>query len=99
MATLHVLSHSPFADNRLTSCLKLLGADDGLLLTGDAVYALAPGTALQLQVAERVPAGRLFALTEDLNARGFPAPNGVEAVDYPGFVELTIRFDRVNTWL
>ena len=45
MATLHVLSHSPFADSRLASCLRLLGADDALLLSGDAVYALQPGTA------------------------------------------------------
>ena len=42
MATLHLLSHSPFSDSRLSSCLRLLGADDGLLLTGDAVYACNP---------------------------------------------------------
>ena len=40
MATLHILSHSPFADSRLASCLRLLGAQDALLLCGDAVYAL-----------------------------------------------------------
>ena len=45
MSTLHVLSHSPFGDERLTSCLRLLGAADALLLSGDAAYALQPGTA------------------------------------------------------
>ena len=66
MATLHLLSHSPFSDSRLSSCLRLLGADDGLLLTGDAVYALQPGTA-QLQALELMPAGiTLYALEEDL---------------------------------
>lgn len=99
MATLHVLSHSPFADTRLTNCLKVLGPGDGVLLTGDAVYALAPGTVLQPQLAEQASGGALFALAEDLAARNLPAPVGVEAVDYAGFVELTIRFDRVNTWL
>ena len=44
MSTLHVLSHSPFGDDRLTSCLRVIGANDALLLTGDAVYALQPGT-------------------------------------------------------
>ncbi|MGO3534092.1 DsrH/TusB family sulfur metabolism protein, partial [Pseudomonas helleri] len=42
MTTLHVLSHSPFSDTRLSSCLRVLGTDDALLLTGDAVYALQP---------------------------------------------------------
>ena len=45
MSTLHVLSHSPFGDERLTSCLRVIGANDGLLLSGDAAYALQPGTA------------------------------------------------------
>jgi tRNA 2-thiouridine synthesizing protein B len=37
MATLHVLSHSPFTDSRLSSCLRILGSQDALLLCGDAV--------------------------------------------------------------
>ncbi|WP_413770140.1 DsrH/TusB family sulfur metabolism protein, partial [Vibrio vulnificus] len=44
MSTLHVLSHSPFGDNRLTSCLRVLGDQDALLLCGDATYALQPGS-------------------------------------------------------
>ncbi|RRV04414.1 sulfurtransferase complex subunit TusB [Pseudomonas sp. v388] len=92
MATLHVLSHSPFADTRLASCLSLLGPQDGLLLCGDAVYALACAN-------KRLDCEKLFALAEDLTARNLAAPEGVEAIDYAGFVELSIRFDRVNTWL
>lgn len=45
MATLHIVSHSPFADTRLDSCLRLLGTHDGLLLCGDAAYALMPASA------------------------------------------------------
>ena len=30
MATLHVLSHSPFTDSRLSSCLRILGSHEGL---------------------------------------------------------------------
>ncbi|WP_277419150.1 DsrH/TusB family sulfur relay protein, partial [Pseudomonas viridiflava] len=44
MSTLHVLSHSPFTDNRLDSCLRLLGDNDGILLCGDATYALTPSS-------------------------------------------------------
>lgn len=99
MATLHILSHSPFADSRLVSCLRLLGADDALLLTGDAVYALQPNTA-NWQALELAPASiALHALEEDLAARGLRTPERVQAVDYPGFVELCARYAKVNSWL
>lgn len=99
MATLHMLSHSPFADSRLGSCLRLLGAEDGLLLTGNAVYALQPDTA-NLQALQLMPASvALYALDEDLAARGMQPPERVQVVDYPGFVELCTRYAKVNSWL
>jgi tRNA 2-thiouridine synthesizing protein B len=99
MATLHILSHSPFADSRLASCLRLLGANDALLLTGDALYSLRPNTA-NLQALQLLPTGiALYALDEDLVARGLTAPERVQAVDYPGFVELCSRYAKVNSWL
>lgn len=99
MATLHLLSRSPFADLSGASCLRLLGAGDGLLLTGDAVYAL-QADSRPFAVLSALPADRpLFALAEDLEARGIAAPDFVEAIDYAEFVELTLRFERVNSWL
>jgi tRNA 2-thiouridine synthesizing protein B len=98
MSTLHVLSHSPFGDSRFASCLRLLGPADAVLLCGDATYALADATApfhaLQAQSANQV-----FVLEEDIQARSLVAPVWANLVDYPGFVELSIRFDKVNTWL
>ena len=99
MATLHLLSHSPFNDSRLDSCLRLLGPDDGLLLSGDAVYALQPGTA-QWQALELMPTSvALYALEEDLQARALAAPDRAQAIDYPAFVELCGRYAKVNSWL
>jgi tRNA 2-thiouridine synthesizing protein B len=100
MATLHLLSHSPFSDDRLVSCLRLLYADDALLLCGDAVYALRNGTA-QRQALELMPDSvALYALQEDVCARGLEAlPARLLQVDYAGFVELCCRFERTNTWL
>ncbi len=97
MSTLHVLSHSPFGDDRLTSCLRLIGSADALLLSGDAVYALqagtAPFTALQ---SRRI---KLWVLAEDAQARAIEVPDWAEAIDYPAFVELSIHHDKVNSWL
>ncbi len=99
MATLHLLSHSPFSDSRLVSCLRLLGPGDGLMLTGDATYALQPGTA-QLQALSLMPnTVTLYALDEDLQARAVTPPARAQAVDYPAFVELCTRFAKVNSWL
>ncbi|NBA96805.1 sulfurtransferase complex subunit TusB [Pseudomonas sp. R5(2019)] len=95
MTTLHVLSHSPFGDNRLDSCLRLLGNADAILLTGDAVYALQPGSEPQRKLNHL--GARLFALQEDLQARNISSD--AQQIDYPGFVELSIRFDKVNSWL
>ncbi|MBX9713829.1 MAG: sulfurtransferase complex subunit TusB [Pseudomonadaceae bacterium] len=100
MTTLHLLAHSPFTDSRLSSCLRLLGSHDGLLLSGDAVYALQPGTA-QRQALELMPESiALFALDEDLQARALSElPRRVKRLDYPAFVELTLSYAKVNSWL
>lgn len=97
MSTLHVLSHSPFGDERLTSCLRLLGAADALLLSGDATYALQPGTAPFSALESRKV--KLFVLAEDAQARAVQIPDWAEAIDYPAFVELSIHHDKVNSWL
>lgn len=99
MSTLHVLSHSPFTDSRLGSCLRLLGTEDALLLCGDAVYAVQPHSlpcdALEQQHARLT----LFILDEDLLARGLECPDWATRVDYTTFVELSLRYAKVNTWL
>jgi len=97
MSTLHVLSHSPFGDDRLSSCLRLLGSADAVLLSGDAVYALQPDTVPFSTLQER--AIRLFVLTEDAQARAIEIPDWAEAIDYPAFVELSFHHAKVNSWL
>nr|WP_180206875.1 sulfurtransferase complex subunit TusB [Pseudomonas sp. SbOxS1]NYU07195.1 sulfurtransferase complex subunit TusB [Pseudomonas sp. SbOxS1] len=97
MSTLHVLSHSPFGDDRLNSCLRVIGTRDALLLCGDAAYALQPGTAPFTALNAR--GLTLYVLAEDAQARAVDVPDWATAVDYPAFVELSIRHDKVNSWL
>lgn len=99
MATLHVLSHSPFTDSRLSTCLRLLGSQDALLLCGDAVYALQPGCAQRHALELMADSIALYALDEDVQARGLELPTRLTLVDYPGFVALSCQYDKVNTWL
>jgi len=97
MSTLHVLSHSPFGDDRLNSCLRVIGANDALLLCGDAAYAFQPGTAPFQTLSSR--GVKLLVLAEDAQARALPVPDWAQAIDYPAFVELSIAYDKVNSWL
>ncbi|KII36107.1 sulfur relay protein DsrH [Pseudomonas fluorescens] len=97
MSTLHVLSHSPFGDDRLSSCLRVIGANDALLLSGDAAYALQPGTAPFSALNDRSLA--LYVLAEDAQARAIEIPDWAKAIEYPAFVELSIHHDKVNSWL
>ena len=68
-----------------------------LLLTGDAVYALQPGTAPFS--ALKAHGLQLFVLAEDVKARSIEIPDRAKAIDYPAFVELSIHHDKVNSWL
>jgi tRNA 2-thiouridine synthesizing protein B len=98
MTTLHVIAHSPFGDERLTSCLRLLGAQDALLLCGDAVYALRTGSDPYRLLQAAGLAQRLFALEEDVQARAL-SNDLAKAVDYAAFVDLSLHYDKVNSWL
>jgi len=100
MSTLHLLAHSPFNDNRFSSCLPLLADGDGLLLSGDAVHALQPGSTA-LQSLQQLPAGvAIYALQEDLLARGLSEyPERVSDIEYSVFVDLCIHYSSVNSWL
>ncbi|TWH63904.1 tRNA 2-thiouridine synthesizing protein B [Azomonas agilis] len=99
MATLHLLSQSPFTNTQLKSCLRLLGDTDGLMLCGDAVYVLnsAPELAPELQVL--AAKGALYALEEDQIARNCIQEGVVQSLNYAQFVALCCQYDRVNSWV
>lgn len=97
--TLHLLSRSPFVDNSLKSCLRVLAAGDGLLLTGDAVYALQAHAAPWMLLSQLPDSVSIFALLEDVEARGIASPVRVQRVDYKEFVSVTLAFSKVNSWL
>lgn len=95
--TLHLLSHSPFGDTRQDSCLRIAGPEDAVLLSGEAVYALlSAGEPWRRLQSSGLP---VYALEEDVLARGLEAGPGVTMVDYPAFVRLTLTYDKVNSWL
>ncbi len=99
MTTLHILNASPAQATQLNSCLRVLSAEDGILLCGEAVQALRVGSeaAQQLQTCDR--AYCLYALKEDVLARAIDITGmPVILLDYPAFVALCVEYARVNSW-
>ena len=101
MSTLHILSHSPFTHSHFFSCLKIISDTDGLLLTGDAVYALNQCIEKNKNMLDELPDSILiYALEEDVISRNLnPNLGRVKLIDYLKFVTLCCQYDRSNTWL
>lgn len=92
---LHTVNTSPFAHSALDSCLTYLRNGDALLLLEDGVYAALADVDAGLERA-----GTVYALDADVKARGLASrlADGVEIVDYEGFVDLCTQFEKVKNW-
>ncbi len=102
MAMLHTVNKSPFEKNALDSCLRFAREGSAVLLIEDAVYAAVRGTTLEDKVRGAGNRLKIYALGPDLKARGLDPSklvDGVEMVDYGGFVDLAVRHDNVQAWL
>jgi len=98
MAMLHLVNKSPYDACSLDTASSIMKNGDSLLLIEDGVYGA-------------VKAGKASAMLEgctvsvmgpDLAARGISEDklaDGVNVIDYNGFVELVEKNDKVQSWL
>ncbi|ALG67568.1 sulfurtransferase complex subunit TusB [Beggiatoa leptomitoformis] len=99
---LHTVNKSPFEKNSLESCLRFAQADSSILLYEDAVYVALQGTNYEKLVSSALQTHKIYVLTPDLYARGMhdkPLIDGIQSVDYAGFVDLTIAHHAVQAWV
>lgn len=102
MSMLHIVNKSPFERNALSSCLGLSLEGSSILLIEDAVLAARAGTSYEETLREAMKNRKVFALGPDLEARAVGTDRvveGVEIVDYAGFVKLTAEHDNLQSWL
>lgn len=102
MTMLHIINKSPFEKSSLDSCLRYAREGAALLLIEDGVYAALKGTAISGKMQATLETLKVYALGPDLKARGMDALQvieGIEVVDYGGFVDLTVAHDKVQSWL
>lgn len=102
MSMLHIVNKSPFEKNSLSSCLEICKRGSAILLIEDAVVAARKGTMIEERLKEALKNKRVYVLGPDLEARAVATQNlleGIEIVDYSGFVNLTIEHKNVQSWL
>ncbi len=98
---LHTVNKSPFNNGTLESCLQMSKNSSGILFIEDGVYGAITGSKVAATVEAAVKSKKIYALGPDLKARGIAdrVIDGIEVVDYAGFVDLATEFDGVEAWL
>ena len=98
MSMLHLVNKSPYENGNLNTASSIMNDGDVLLLIEDAVYG-----AVKAGKASAMLAGHTVSvLGPDLAARGISEDklaDGVDVVDYAGFVDLVEANDKVQSWL
>ena len=101
MTDLFTVNKSPFEKNSLENAINFSAEGSSILLIEDGVYGASKGTTCESMLTGA--AGKKFyALKSDLKARGIADDrliDGVEVVDYAGFVELVCSTDKTQAWL
>ena len=99
---LHLVNKSPFDRNALDSCLRLATAGSSVLLLEDGVYAALNKATSAEAVKERMDDMTFYVLGPDVSARGLddtPLIDGINVVDYGGFVDLVVEHEVAQSWL
>jgi len=102
MADLHTVNKSPFEKNSLEDAIKFSQAGSAILLIEDGVYGAMKGTSAESMVKGAMGDKKVYALKSDLMARAIKDDRiieGIEVVDYAGFVDLVEANDKVQAWL
>jgi tRNA 2-thiouridine synthesizing protein B len=95
---LHLVNKSPYDACSLDTASSIMKSGDSLLLIEDGVY----GAVKNGKAASLLGGHKVSVLGPDLAARGISEDkliDGVEVIDYAGFVDLVEANDKVQSWL
>jgi tRNA 2-thiouridine synthesizing protein B len=99
---LHLINKSPFERAALDSCLRLAKPGSSILLIEDAVFAAMANADHAEKITGRMEDFSFYVLEPDVAARGLkdtPLIEGIDVVDYEGFVDLVAKHDATQSWL
>lgn len=99
---LHTVNKSPFQTSTLKSCLQHTQKGDAVLLIEDGVFGALKGTDASGDVWSRRVEVQFYVLEPDLAARGLAKDRlieGINLIDYAGFVDLAAKHKASQAWL
>jgi tRNA 2-thiouridine synthesizing protein B len=99
---LHLINKSPFDRPALDSCLRLAKSGSSVLLIEDGVYAAMSQAENAAAIGKRMGDLKFYVLGPDVAARGLsdtPLIEGIDIVDYEGFVDLVVEHQVSQSWL
>ena len=102
MALLHTVNKSPFEKSSLKSCIRLAAEGSSILLLEDGVYGAVKGTENSAMVSDAMGKVKVYVMGPDLDARGVNKDkliDGINVVDYGGFVDLVAEHSATQSWL
>ncbi len=94
---LHLVFQSPLQ----TATLQRIGDGDAVLFLESAVLCLLKNSIYNSQLSKLLTTSRLFVLISDIETRGIAAAElveGIEVIDYSGWVTLTTQHKPVQSW-
>lgn len=94
---LHLVFQSPLE----TATLERIGNDDAVLFLENAALCLLKNSVYSSQLTKLLTTSRLFALISDMETRGIAVAElveGIEVIDYSGWVALTTQHQPVQSW-
>jgi len=102
MAMLHIINKSPFERVAFKSCLDHAISGDSIIMIEDAAVGAIKDSSFSEEINKALVDKKVYVLTGDLAARGISQERmveGIQAVDYAGFVDLTVENDTTQSWL
>jgi tRNA 2-thiouridine synthesizing protein B len=98
---LHIVNKSATERGALESCLAMATQGSAVLLIEDAIYAATKGSTAAAKIQAAMAGLKIYALGPDLAARGMSGRvlDGVNVVDYGGFVDLVAEHNTCQSWL
>ena len=98
---LHIVNKSASDRGSLDSCLGMATKGSAVLLIEDGVDAATTGNPAAAKIQAAAADLKIYALGPDLAARGMAGRvlDGVNVVDYGGFVDLVAEHNSCQSWL
>ncbi len=97
---LNIVNKSPLERDALDTCLRI-AVPGAILLIEDGVYGALRDTTIAPRMREAMGRFRMYALGPDLEARAVAdrVLDGVNIIDYGGFVDLVAEHRACQSWL